>query len=103
MEKLTVLFVLACAIAILLRTLSVLDHMSSSTRWGIKIVYAVESGGVVAVAVQALYGDMPRWSTLLLLAGVTLAHLVDGRLCPRRFRPDRLDRHQHNAELAGKP
>jgi hypothetical protein len=96
------MFVLCCAAIVLLRVLCVLDHMSSQTRWVVQWMYALESGGVIAVAVHALDGNAPHWSTLLLLAGVTLAHVFDGRrFPPRRTRRTHTGRRGSDTEWFG--
>lgn len=103
MEALSMIFTVVCAGFVLLRILCVLDNMSPRTRWPIQWVYALESGGVVAVAAQSLSGDAPSWSTMILLAGVTLSHLVDSRIFPPRLlRKIHRGRRHDDAELAGK-
>jgi hypothetical protein len=76
--------------------------MSSQTRWVVQWMYALESGGVIAVAVQTINGNAPHWSTQLLLAGVTLAHVFDGRrFPPRRARRSHMGRRDTDTEWFG--
>ncbi len=102
MTFVTELFVLVCAALVLARVLCVLDHMSWKTRWAVQWMYALESGGVVAVAAHTLNGHAPHWSALLLLAGVTLGHLIDGRgYPPRRLRRSHTGRRDTDTEWWG--
>lgn len=102
METLLLAFTVGCAVVITARALCVLDHMSRKTRWWVKWVYTLECAGATLMALLPLMGYQMSAGALILLAGVTVGNLYDGRTYPPRLmRARHRGRRQDDIEQRG--